>query len=162
VTTVAGQTYLLSLWLRNADGSTPNWFQVQWNGATVYAQANLTTTTWTNLQFLVTAAGSSSLLQLGFQDDPYYLGLDDVSLKAVTNAASTTIKSTLRTANDFHLNWNTTPGGVYQLQYKTNLLQADWINLGSATTATGSTLLTTDPNAFQISTQRFYRLMVVP
>ena len=34
VTTVSGQAYALSLWLRNGYGSTPNWFQVQWNGTT--------------------------------------------------------------------------------------------------------------------------------
>jgi hypothetical protein len=135
---------------------------VQWNGATLFDQSDIAAATWTNLQFLVTANTSSTLLQLGFQDDPSYLGLDDVSLKAVTNAASTTIKSTLRTANDFHLNWNTTPGVVYQLQYKTNLFQADWINFGGPVSAAGSTLLTTDPNAFQVSPRRFYRLVVVP
>lgn len=160
LTTAAGQTYLLSLWLRNAAGSTPNWFQVQWNGATVFEQADLATTAWTNLQFLVTAASGSSTLQLGFQHDPYYFGLDDVSLKAVTNSAA--IKSMVRAANSFQLVWNTAPGMVYQVQYKTNLLQADWIDLGAATSAQTNALKMTDTNAFLFSPQRYYRLLMLP
>jgi subtilase family serine protease len=155
VPTTPGQTYRLSLWLRNATGRVPNTFQVQWNGSTVSTLQNLATTGWTNLQFLVTADSLSSLLQFGFQDDPYYLGLDDISLTAVVNPG---IRSVVRPSGDFQLVWNTATGMVYQVQYKTNLLQADWINLGSAITARTDTLTLTDTNAFKLSPQRFYRL----
>jgi hypothetical protein len=159
VPTVSGQAYLLSLWLRNATGDTPNWFQVQWNGAAVFVQSNLATTAWTNVQLILAAAGSSSLLQLGYQDDPNYLGLDDVSLKAV---AGTSVKSAVRRAGDFQLVWNTRPGSLYQAQFKTNLSQPDWINLGGLTAAGAETLLLTDTNSFHCSPQRFYRLLEVP
>jgi hypothetical protein len=159
ITTVAGQTYKLSLWLRNASGSAPNWFQVQWNGATVFEQANLTATAWTNVQMLVTAGGASSVLQLGFQDDPKYLGLDDVSL---TPATSSSIKTTASRGSDFQLVWNTTAGVEYQLQYKTNLSQPDWINSGAAVTAKSATLTLTDTNALQFFPQRFYRMLALP
>ncbi|MBW8865443.1 MAG: hypothetical protein JF609_11100, partial [Verrucomicrobia bacterium] len=78
--TVMGQNYLLSLWLRNKAGSTPNLFQVQWNGVMLYNVVNMTATAWTNLQFLVTATNSGSVLQFGFRDDPSYLGLDDITV----------------------------------------------------------------------------------
>jgi hypothetical protein len=159
VPTVPGQAYRLSLWLRNGTGATPNLFQVQWNGATVFDQPNLATTAWTNVQVIVTAAGSSSLLQLGFQDDPDFLGLDDVSLAAV---ASTSVKSVVRRADDFQLVWNTRPDSLYQAQYKTNLSQPDWINLGGLTTAGEAALVLTDTNSFRASPQRFYRLLEVP
>ena len=159
VTTVSGQAYLLSLWLRNGSGQTPNWFQMQWNGTTIFEQQDLATTAWTNLQFLVTANSASSVLQLGFQDDPEFLGLDDVSLKA-TSAAS--VKAVAGKAGSFQLVWNTTSNAVYQAQYKTNLAQPDWINLGNPSTARAGTLMLTHTNAFQTSPQRFYRLLELP
>ena len=156
VPTVPGQEYALSLWVVDPDGTTPTWFQVQWNGNTVFEQQNLAATAWTNLQVLVTATSTSSVLQLGFQDDPNFLGLDDISLKAVTTAA---IKATLRKADGFQLVWTASQGSVYQPQYKTNLAQPDWINLGGAITADGDTLSLTDTNAYQMAPQRFYRLL---
>jgi hypothetical protein len=132
---------------------------VQWNGATIFYQSNLTVTAWTNLQFLVTATGSATPLQFGFQNDPAYFGLDDVN---VVPLAPATFKSTVKAANNFQLVWNTTAGVVYQVQYKTNLFQANWTSLGSAVTAGSNSLTLTDTNAFQSSAQRFYRLLVLP
>jgi hypothetical protein len=43
---------------------------------------------WTNLQFMVSATAASTVLQFGFQDDPAYLALDDVTVTAFTNVAS--------------------------------------------------------------------------
>ena len=156
MTTIPGQTYAVSLWLRNASAAIPNWFQIQWNGNTIYEKGNMVNTSWTNLQFIVTASDTTSTLQLGFQDDPDYLGLDDVSVKAVSAAV---VKATGVKNNDLHLAWNTSPGTLYQAQYKTNLLQADWVNLGSPTSANSSSFLLIDTNALQVSPQRFYRLV---
>ncbi|HEX4350803.1 MAG TPA: carbohydrate binding domain-containing protein, partial [Verrucomicrobiae bacterium] len=160
MTTVPGQTYILSLWLRNAVGRVPAWFQVQWNGAPIFLQTDFNDRNWTNLQFLVTATTASSALQLGFQGGPREaLGLDDVSLLPVANASS---KFVARKSDDFQLIWNTSAGTLYQAQYKTNLSQPDWINLGAPTPAGAETLTMTDTNALQISPQRFYRLLAIP
>ncbi len=157
--TTPGSSYLLSCWLVNPKGAKPNQFLVQWNGSTIYSQANLANRTWTNLQFLVTATATVTPLQFGFQNDPDYFGFDDVS---VTPVAPATFKSTIISANNFQFAWNTTTGIVYQVQYKTNLLQANWINLGSATAAKTASLTMTDTNAFLASPQRFYRLLELP
>jgi len=157
--TTPGSSYLLSCWLVNPKGGTGNQFLVQWNGATIYSQTNVANTTWTNLQFLVTATGASTPLQFGFENDPAYFGFDDVG---VTPVAPIAFKSTVRAANNFQLFWNTSTGIVYQVQYKTNLLQTSWINLGGATTAKTNTLTMTDTNAFVASPWRFYRLLVLP
>ena len=157
--TTPGSSYLLSCWLANPKSGTPNQFLVQWNGATIYNQTSLPALAWTNLQFLVTATGASSLLQFGFQNNPAYFGFDDVS---VTPVAPVTFKSTVRAANNFQLAWNTTTGMVYQVQYKTNLFQPNWVNLGAASTAKTNTLAITDTNAFTVSPRRFYRLLVSP
>ena len=46
----------------------------------------------------------------------------------------------------------------YQVQYKTNLSQLNWINLGTAVVAPGSSLTISDTNNVSSSSQRFYRL----
>jgi hypothetical protein len=51
-------------------------------------------------------------------------------------------------------------GLVYQVQYKTNLLQTGWINLGKPLIATSGTLSVSDTNAFNLSPQRFYRVQM--
>jgi hypothetical protein len=157
--TVPGQVYVLSFWLSNPSGDTPNQFQAQWNGTTVFSQSNLTGTSWTNLQFLVTATAAATTLQFGFEDNPAYFALDDVS---VTTLNPVSFNSTAKLAGGFQLVLNTVTGLVYQVQYTTNLLAADWTNLGSPTTANASTMTITDTNAIQSSPQRYYRLMMVP
>ena len=160
--TFTGQNYLLSLWLDspNVAGTlTPNEFSVSWNGSTIFDQTNVAKIGWTNLQFLVTATSPGTVLQLGFRDDPYYLGLDDISVTPFTAPA---FQATTRTSSTFNMTWGTTTGLVYQLQYVTNLLQTNWINLGSPLVATKGSLTVSDTNAISSSPQRYYRFMVSP
>ena len=83
IPTSPGQACLLSLWLNSPDGATPNEFLVAWNGGTLFDGVNLGAIGWTNLQFAVTATGSSSVLEFGFRDDSSFFGLDDISLVAI-------------------------------------------------------------------------------
>jgi subtilase family serine protease len=162
VPTFAGQNYLLSLWMDspNITGTlTPNEFSVSWNGSTIFDQTNIAKIGWTNLQFIVTATGPGTVLQLGFRDDPYYLGLDDINVTPIPVPA---FQAATLTSSTFNLTWGTTTGLVYQVQYKTNLLQTNWINLGKSLTATNTSLTVSDTNATSSSPQRFYRLMVLP
>jgi PKD repeat protein len=78
--TTLGTSYLLSFWLNSPDGLTPNQFLVSWNENTLFDEKNLPALGWTNLQFVVTATGTNTVLQFGFRDDPSYLGLDDISV----------------------------------------------------------------------------------
>ena len=78
--TSPGAAYLLSLWMDSPDGQTPNEFLVSWQGNTLFDATNLPAIGWTNLQFLVSATGKSTVLEFGFRNDPSYLGLDDVSV----------------------------------------------------------------------------------
>ena len=84
--TVPGKSYLLSFWLDSPDGETPNEFQVSWNSTVLLDETNLPAFGWTNIQFTVTATGSSTVLQFGLRDDPNELGLDDVSVRPVNGA----------------------------------------------------------------------------
>jgi subtilase family serine protease len=160
--TFAGQNYLLSLWVDSpkiSGTATPNEFSVSWNGGTIFDQANVGKIGWTNLQFIVTATGPSTVLQLGFRDDPYYLGLDDISVTPIPVPA---FRAATKTSSSFNLAWGTMTGLVYQVQYKTNLLQTNWINLGKPLIATNDNLTVSDTNAIGSSPQRFYRVQVLP
>jgi uncharacterized repeat protein (TIGR03803 family) len=64
------------------------------------------------------------------------------------------------TNNILNLTWSTEAGGSYQLQYTSNLGSGIWSNLSSSFIATGASASTTD--FLTNSTQRFYRLMLLP
>ena len=156
--TLSGQAYLLSLWMNvtpDPNGvTTPNVFRVVWNGKNLYAGVNLPDTGWTKLQFLVTASGPTTVLQFLFQDDPSFIGLDGVS--AVPVPAPKLQPVTL--ANGLvQLSWSALAGLAYQVQYKTDLNQTSWTNLGSPIVATGSTATTSDNVGS--SALRFYRVV---
>jgi subtilase family serine protease len=162
--TSPGQNYLLSLWVANPQtpyGATPNQFLVQWNGTTLFNKANLPFTTWTNLQFVVTAASTSTVLRLGFEDTPYYLSLDDISVNPVSSPLIKLAQMPAAKGADFNFTCSAIAGMRYQVQYKTNLFQPDWINLGKPREATTDTLTISDTNAFLHSPQRFYRFVII-
>jgi len=133
---------------------------VTWNGNPLFDRINLPRLGWTNLQFIVTATGNSSVLQIGGRDDPAYLGLDDVSLTPIPMAAFAPNAVTL-TNHNLKFSWNSASGVVYQVQYKTNLLQANWVTLKSIT-ATNTSLYFQDTNPVTSSPQKFYRLLLLP
>ena len=163
--TSPGQNYLLSLWLDNpvnSYGATPNQFLVQWNGTALFNQTNIPYTVWTNLQFIVTATGTSTVLQFGFEDAPYYLGLDDISVTQIAPPAFEIAQQPPTPTSAFNLTWSTVAGVVYQAQYTTDLTSTNWINLGGPMTATTNTLSISDINAFSLSPSRFYRIVELP
>src|SRR5437867_252386 len=89
--TVPGSNYLISLWLNNTNGGSPNEFQVIWNQSLLYRATNMPALAWTNIQLTVAASTSNDTLQLAFQQDPQYLGLDDVSVTSIAPRAPTII-----------------------------------------------------------------------
>jgi len=162
VPTFVGQTYVLSFWFSspNIPGTlTPNEFSVSWGGSTLFDQTNVGKIGWTNMQFTVMATGPNTVLQFGFRDDPWFLGLDDVS---VTPVSAPVFTGATITSSDFNLSWLATSGLVYQVQYTTNLLQSNWINLGPSFTATNSNMTASDINALSSSPGRFYRVLLLP
>jgi hypothetical protein len=158
--TVSNQVYLLSLWMNNpvaGSRSKPNDFQVQWNGNTIYNSTNMGVVAWTNLHFVVQAAAPSAMLQFGSRNDPFYCGLDDISLVPIP---APVFQSVVKTNYTIKLTWNVMTGLVYQVQYRTNLLQTNWINLGGGVNATNATMTTFDTNAILFSPRRFYRVIL--
>jgi hypothetical protein len=164
LTTVPGQNYLLSFWLDNPEagsgsshGNTYERFQASWNGTTVYGVTNPPVLAWTNGLYLVTATGTSTVLQFGFRNDPDYFGLDDVSVVPVLPVGFQSVQATNRTVQ---FSWNAQTGLGYQVQYTTNLAPAVWVNLGGVITTNGATAGVTDTPGG--GPQRFYRVQVVP
>jgi hypothetical protein len=82
IPTVAGQSYLVSLWLDSPDGLTPNGLTLSWGGNVVCEETNLPAIGWTNLQFVLAASSTNTLLEIIADDDPSDLGLDDISVTA--------------------------------------------------------------------------------
>jgi hypothetical protein len=162
LTTLAGQNYLLSFWLDNPVSGSVQHFLVNWSGATLCDITNPPAFGWTNLQFIVTAVGSASVLQFGAENDPGYFGLDDLTVYPLPPPRFSLAQSAPPSGASFNLTWSAVPNAAYQVQYKTNLWQTDWINLGAPITATSGTLSLSDTNALFISPQRFYRLVEQP
>ncbi len=155
--TTAGTSYLLSFWLDSPDGQTNNEFLVSWNGNTIFDKMNIPAIGWTNIQFTVTATGSSTVLQFGFRDDPSYLGLDDISVVGLTNSPSPVILSTPQITigkTNFTFQLSGPAGSNYVLQVSTNLLNWDPIST-SAIPVSGTINVT---NAITNYSRRFYKV----
>ncbi len=154
--TVAGQAYWLSLWMDNSSGRTPNEFCVLWNGNTLFDRVNSGTLGWTNLQFLVTATGTATLLQVGSRDDRSYLGLDDVSVTPIVLRLGLA-----PAANGLGLSWVPTNTLRYTLQGTPTLVPPAWSNVTPYTNMTGSGLQTIMAVP-SVSSSMFYRLLMAP
>lgn len=157
VTTVPGQSYLLSCWLSCPIAGTPNQFQVKWGTNTLFNQSNLGAFGWTNLLYLVTASGSNTVLQFGYRHDRFYFALDDISLTAVARPA---VQPRPTGGPGLQLTWTGMAGLRYQLQAATNLVPAQWLNVGTPLRATNGTVSATD--LIGPAPSRFYRLLLVP
>jgi hypothetical protein len=158
--TRAGQPYLLSFWLQSADlgyGTTPNQFIAQWNSSTLLNKVNVGVFDWTNMHYVVVAAGTNTVLEFTSRNDPGTFALDDVSVVPIPLPSLQSIRKSNGTVN---FTWTTMAGGAYQIQYKTNLTSSNWINLGSPTNATGGTMSASD--VIGAGSRRFYRIALVP
>ena len=160
--TRAGQLYLLSFWLENPSGDTPNQFQVQWNtnsasANVIFNQSNLGAFGWSNLLFVVQAPTNITTLRFGFRNDNDYFGLDSVSVLPVPGPA---LRAPVVARGSIQLAWTALPGAQYQVQSKTNLTQTTWSNLSSVITATMNPM--TFSNNIGTVPWRYYRIMLLP
>jgi hypothetical protein len=163
--TPPGQIYLLSFWLDSpyfTETDTPNEFQVEWNVDTnsptvLFDQVDMAPFNWTNVQFVVAADGTNTVLQFGARNDPEAFGLDDVSVVPISAPA---FQSVTPANGAVTLTWSALPGLAYQVQYTTNLASGLWNNIGSAVTATNLTITRSDVQPSD--SQRFYRVVLSP
>jgi subtilase family serine protease len=156
IPTVAGLNYLLSFWLVTPM-VTSNEFNLAWNGASVCDLTNVAATSWTNLQFIVTATTTNSTLQFGLRDDAAFFGLDDIILSPFT---APTLQLSLGTSASPQFSWNAVSNITYQIQFTTNLAAPTWQNLTSFSAPTNCVMTFTD--TLSQSTEKFYRILVIP
>jgi len=64
------------------------------------------------------------------------------------------------TSTNLIISWPTLSGQRYQMEYKDDLSASLWTQIGSPATGTGSSIAFT--NDLNISTQRFFRLKLMP
>jgi hypothetical protein len=160
LTTVPGQAYLLSFWLVNPgefSNPVPNEFTVAWDGNTIFDQSNLGVFSYTNMQFVVSAANASAALEFGARNDNDYFGFDDVSVSPIPVPV---FQSPVSANGSVTLTWSAMTGMAYQLQYTTNLSAPNWSNLGSPITANSGAIATSDVQP--ADPQRFYRVVLAP
>jgi hypothetical protein len=86
------------------------------------------------------------------------IALDVSGYNLVSAVPVPKILSEVKTGNTVTLTWTSQAGLSYQLQYKTNVAQVGWVNLGSPTPATGSTTSGSDSIS---ATQHYYRVAVL-
>jgi uncharacterized repeat protein (TIGR03803 family) len=155
--TTVGATYLLSCSLDSPDGQTPNEFLVSWDGNILFDQTDLPAIGWTNLQFVVTATGTSMVLQFGFRDDVTYLGLDDISVVPSQGSVSAPQLTIIPLGANVILSWPTNTAGLtFTLQSTTNLVSpAVWTTVSPSSVVVNGQNTVTNPIS---GSQRFYRL----
>jgi len=161
LTTIPGLPYLVSFWLGNPSGTTPSYFEAEFDSVVatnvLYRANNLPSFNWENKRFLAVASSTNSLLQFASRDDFDYLILDDVS---VTPVPLPTIQSVQSSAGSLQLNWLATPGLQYQVQSTPSLAPVQWTALGSPITAAGSSASATVPTSSGV--QGYYRVVLLP
>lgn len=158
--TTAGASYTLSLWLDSPDGVTPNKFLVSWNGTILFDQRDMPGFGWTNLQFDVSATGTSTVLKFGFRDDNSYLALDNVSVLPAQTAPGFASLS-LSGANLVLNGTNGQSGGTYHVLMSTNLSLPlmQWTPVATnILNASGNFTITATNTVSHSIPQRFYIL----
>jgi Pro-kumamolisin, activation domain/Viral BACON domain len=158
VTTTASGQYLVSFWLTcipYQDETTPNGFDAKWNDSTFFTATNLPAFGWTNMQYLVTSAGTSGTLEFDFNNTPGAFGLDDVTVQTVPGPV---LGSTTVSHGNLTLGWDAIANASYQIQSTTNLGNSGWINVGSPIPATNSVLNVSLPMGS--SSKQFYRVLM--
>lgn len=155
--TVPGTRYLLSFWLSNPAQGTPNRFRVLWAGNPLFDQSDLDQFGWTNMQYVVTATNSSTVLQFGFRNDQNAFGLDDVSLQSIVGP---TLQPVQISGGNFVLTWSAVSGLTYQVQSTEDLASPTWTSQGDPQTATSGSLTYSETNL--ALPHRFYRIVQAP
>ena len=80
------------------------------------------------------------------------------TIHVLERSAALILMNWSRSDNSVVLNWETTIGQAYQVEYKNQINQAGWIPLGSSQIATSATLSITD----NFNSQRFYHVLLLP
>ncbi|HVM47815.1 MAG TPA: immunoglobulin domain-containing protein [Candidatus Acidoferrum sp.] len=149
--TVAGRSYLVSLWL-NSQAPPPsysvyNYLDIYWNGYGMVYLYDLAPSGWTNIQFVATTSSSSTPLEFDFQNDPSYFALDDITVRLISTVASPPIITNLPTPQmavpDGSASFVVIAGGTSPLSYQWSMNGTNLVEGGNIAGATSSRLTLT-------------------
>jgi uncharacterized repeat protein (TIGR03803 family) len=87
-------------------------------------------------------------------------GNGTVFMLSVASRPPPVFQSVAQMTGTLSLTWSAVIGLMYQMQYQTNLGQANWSNFGTVVTATNATMTTLD--AIGPVPQRVYRVVLLP
>lgn len=166
VATTPGASYLISFWLDNPFGSTPNDFQVSWNGNVLLDETNLGSVGWTNIQLTVTASGTNSTLQFGYLTGSLYFGLDDVGVASLDSGVSGRPSISSITLSGADIVLNSAEGNsshTYYVLMGTNLTQplSQWARVATNTPVmTGNFSITVTNAVNPNSSEQFFILQL--
>jgi uncharacterized repeat protein (TIGR03803 family) len=164
LTTIPGDIYQISCWVRS-DGKTPNEFSISWNGATLLDQLNISDTAWTDLQIQGASTNTITVLALGFEDDPGFLALDDISVYDLgtgggpgqgTGTGPSQLQAVTLADGMITFSWSAQFGQTFQVQVSTSLDQPNWTQVTSLS-ATSTNITVSEP--INNATQQFYRVV---
>lgn len=141
-------------------GSTPLAYQWHKNGTNFANGGNISGATSNVLTFTAATtnnAGSYSVVVTNVY------GATTSSPAVLTVAFPPTFQTGALTVTNNNLKFvlNTVSGGVYQVLFKTSLLQSVWFT-NTSITATNTTTTFVDTNPITASPQKFYRLLLLP
>ena len=85
---------------------------------------------------------------------------DGTVFRFILNPAPPVFQTVTQTNHTALMTWSALVGGTYQLQYSTNLVQTNWVNLGLQIVATNASATASD--SIGPDRQRFYRTALVP
>lgn len=158
VPTQAGQTLLVSFWLTSVpdpnSNNIPNGFTAKWNGSAFFTGTNLPAFGWQNIQYIVSASGTSGTLEFDFNNTPGAFGLDDVTVEPVPALAVNSVSG-----GNITLSWSAAVNSSYQIQSTTGL-GGVWTNVGSPIIATNRVMSISLP--ISNNPQTFYRFIILP
>jgi hypothetical protein len=134
------------------------------DGVLTYDQTyslNATTPTWIVFDYLgvtqVNFIASAGMKHAGYSGVGEYFAMDNVT---IGNVIPPVIHSITPFPGGVALTWNTFVNVPYQLQYKTDLTQTGWNNVGGPITASGGYLILS--NSIGTDPMRFYRVGLQP
>jgi len=157
--TLAAHAYQLSFWMSAQDEVTNvEQFSASWDGNMVFNEESYVAPyVWTNVQRIVKASGSNTLLQFAFQSSGAGAEFGGVTVTPIRTPAFQTIT---QTNGEISFTWTAMPGLNYQIQYNANLDPTNWTNLGGPFT----TIVSTHSDSYVIGRvpQRFYRIVLLP
>jgi hypothetical protein len=91
----------------------------------------------------------------------WYILFDDSQADLISSykiLMAPVLQSAGEMAGTFTFTWSAVSGQNYQVQYSTNLVSTNWLNLGGSVNATNATMFSSDPIE---DSQRFYRVILL-